>query len=480
MRKGRKTLLELGPRRGPGRIRVYEDRARQIVTVQFSGRRKESFTLTPAGRREAMEYAAGLAEGRRAPAAADVVTVRELWQRYAEANAGDMRPRTFYLYRSRWNLFEKFIVHDTPAGAVTLEHLDRFKADLLKQKYAPNQVKHTLGQVKRVYRWAGKRKAVIGSDVPLYEIKFAKDARAAEPAEYRLEDFERLVPAIGSPQEPREWRSWALLMLIGHQGIRINAALHLRVSDVRGGRLWWDAAWDKLGRTWSQPIRDGALSAILTALWWRERDGYTGPWLFYPRPGGTLGGRADREGRHWEDGHRPYHATSFYLQLAAAEKLAGVPHLDLRGAHGLRKMVAGEVLRATGNPKAAMDFIGDYDLSLVTTYLKVREDQKAGVADLLDTRNMHPERTQRPDAETAPVEVGAAIEVSECRRSDSNRHGLLLVEGAESPIEHKAPAQIAEKAASDGENGAEPSPKPAPDVHPKSCTTPTFHIPGGV
>lgn len=470
MRKPRKTLLELGPKRGAKRVRVYEDRARGMVTVQYAGRRKESFALTPAGRREAIQWAEGYHEQKGVPVPAAAATVRETWQRYVEANLNDLRPRTYQLYRTRWNLWEKFIGHDTPAGSVTMEHLDRFKAEMLKQKYAANQVRHTLGQVKRVYRWAAVRKVVTGSDVPLYEIKFGKDLKAAEPAEYRLEDFERLVPAIGRPDESREWRSWALLMLIGHQGIRINAALHLRVQDVRDGRLWWDHQWDKLHRTWSQPIRDGALAAILTALWWREKDGYDGPWLFYPRPKG-LDGRRARAGRAWEEGHRPYHATSFYLALGAAEKAAGVPHLDLRGAHGLRKMVAGEVLRATGNPKAAMDFIGDYDLSLVTTYLKVREDQKAGVAELLDTRNEHPNRTHGPDSKTAPPESGAVAEDTTCRRSDSNRHGLLLVEGATGQVAPAAPREAGESVASEPEKADDSRPKAAPEVHPVSRAT---------
>ena len=73
-----------------------------------------------------------------------------------------------------------------------------------------------------------------------------------------------------------------MLLLIGHQGVRQRAALHLRWEDVDldARVITWRARYDKVGREWSQPIRDATRSALLTALYWRERDGYTGPWVF--------------------------------------------------------------------------------------------------------------------------------------------------------------------------------------------------------
>ena len=48
-------------------------------------------------------------------------------------------------------------------------------------------------------------------------------------------------------------------------------------------------------------------------------------------------------------------------------------------------MVAGEVLAQMGDPKRAMDFIGDTDLRVMQRYLKRRDDRLTAVAAQLDT-----------------------------------------------------------------------------------------------
>ncbi len=77
------------------------------------------------------------------------------------------------------------------------------------------------------------------------------------------------------------------------------------------------------------------MTALLTALVWRERDYYDGDWVFY----------ASHRRRRERD--EPYRNTSFLKMLGFVEERAGVPHIELRGAHGLRRMVAGEVLQET-------------------------------------------------------------------------------------------------------------------------------------
>jgi hypothetical protein len=414
VKKARTELLLIGPRRaraGEIKVRVVVDKSRDLITVEMPKREKRSYPNTRDGRAEAQSFARAFyaeAVSPKPAAIAVVPTVRELFHRYAEAMFGDLRPKTRVGHRNRWRPWEIFAGHDTAADAITLEHMDRFKAELQKQGYVANQVGKMLGMVKQVFRWGVERRALVASDVVNYRIRMPADAEVIEPPEYRIEDFEKLVPAIGSPRDVRCWRAWAVLMIVGHQGARANAILRLRLTDVVGGRLHWRKASDKRRREWSQPMRWGAYSAVLTCLWWRERDGYTGPWLIYPRPKAAKD-RADRGGRTWPDEHGPYTYAAFYQQLRAAELAAKVPHADYRAAHGFRKMVAGEILRATNNPKLAMDFIGDRDLTLIKDYLKVREDEKDGAATLLDaadeTRNMHPSHTQPTTAEHAEMEV---------------------------------------------------------------------------
>ena len=308
--KARKTLLELGQRASARWGRVSEARARQLVTVLRSHRRKTSWPLSDEGRAEAIAWARAYHEEaqRPAPVPVEPVTNGQLWRRYAEAMFGDLRPKTVTGHKNRWRLWEAFLGHHADAYTVTLEHLDQFKAELLRQEFSPNQVRHVFTLVKSVYRWGQSRRLLVSPEVGGYRLRMARDLRGHAPAEYRLEEWERILLHMGSPQDSRTWRPWALWMLVGHQGIRVNAALHLRVEDVREGRLHWRPEHDKRGRTWSQPIRHGALSAILTALAWRAHDTYGGPWLFYP----------PSKARAWDEAHEPY----FQQALADARRLA--------------------------------------------------------------------------------------------------------------------------------------------------------------
>jgi integrase len=218
-----------------------------------------------------------------------VATTLELWERFAEAEFPHLRPRTQQLYAQRWRRWQVFIGHAFPAAEATLENLDQYRAALAKGDMAPNQIGEHLKQVKLVYAWAERRELVARNRIALYRFKLGKEERRHEPAEYRIEDFERLVAQM-SPQSSRTWRPWALLMVLGHQGVRVRAALHLCWDDVDFAAAWltWRPAFDKLGREWSQPLRLGTYSTLLTAKWWRDRAVLEGtlvpadsPWVFF-------------------------------------------------------------------------------------------------------------------------------------------------------------------------------------------------------
>lgn len=72
--------------------------------------------------------------------------------------------------------------------------------------------------------------------------------------------------------------------------------------------------------------------------------------------------------------------------MQRAERAAEVPHLELRAAHGLRRMVVNDILEETGGDlEAAAQFIGDKDLKVVRrSYKRVRGDRLASIAERLD------------------------------------------------------------------------------------------------
>ena len=80
-----------------------------------------------------------------------------------------------------------------------------------------------------------------------------------------------------------------------------------------------------------------------------------------------------------------YLIQSFLTALVKAEARAGVEHLPYLAAHGLRKMVAGEVNAKTGDPVLAMHYIGDTDMKAMKRYLKRRDDRLRAVADTWTT-----------------------------------------------------------------------------------------------
>src|SRR5829696_3768061 len=109
---------------------------------------------------------------------------------------------------------------------------------------------------KLVYAWGQRRRLLKLNDLALYRFKIAKEDRRELPAEYRLEDFDKILRQF-DPSQWGQWRPWALLTLLGTQGIRTNSARHLQWADVdlEDGTLAWRARWDKLGREWRQPLR---------------------------------------------------------------------------------------------------------------------------------------------------------------------------------------------------------------------------------
>ncbi len=173
----------------------------------------------------------GFSESRTRPALDRVATTLELWERFAEAEFPHLRPRTRQLHAQRWRRWRVFIGHAFPAAEATLENLDHYRAALSKVDMAPNQIGEHLRQVELVYAWAERRELVARNRIALCRFKLAKEERRNEPAEYRVEDFERLVAQL-SPQSSRTWRPRVLLMVLGHQGVRVRAALHLSWDDV--------------------------------------------------------------------------------------------------------------------------------------------------------------------------------------------------------------------------------------------------------
>lgn len=374
----RKTLATFGP--FGQRVRVFRQGDRVIAQWYVGGeKRRESWPATRENEKVAKAWAKGFAERRSGMLPTERVTLRELWDRYWAAESDHLRPRSQLRYRERWSWWERYVGRDQLAEDVTLETAARFRAEAEKAGKAVNQVRLIIGVARIVYNWGQRAKVIRENPLAAYRFKVGKDrVSKAEPAEYRREEFDRLVAQF-RPQRGTEWRAAVILAVIGSQGVRENAALHLTwdAVDLVRGIVTWPGKYDKNGRTWAQPIRREAYAALLTARWWRDRMGFTGDWVVP----GTRGGK------------KPYTAQALWAHLRRAEEAAGVPHLTLRALHGLRRMVVNDILQETGGDlEAAAQFIGDHDLAIVRgSYRRERPDQLAALAVKLDDRLQPPE-----------------------------------------------------------------------------------------
>ena len=356
------------------RVRLYAEQGRVFIMwrpARGALRQYQSYPDTPEGRAEARAFAEGKADALATPQAGDApraATVGELWERYVAATWTDEAPAaaTKTNYRNHWRQWQAFTTPGFFADQTTLEMVDRFRAEQARAGIAVNQIRQCLRVVKLVYGWGRSRKVLRVNELPAYRFTLAKGERPLEPPEFRSEEWERVLREMGG-RTALTWRAWVVTLLAGSQGARARAVLHLRVEDVdlAAARIRWAQAFDKNRRERWQPLTWDGLSAVLTALAWRASSGYAGPWLIPGR------------------GSEPYRYQSWWYHFDEACRRAGVARTKYQGAHAFRKMAAGNVLALTGDPKLALDWIGDTDPRRMREYLKVRDERLRDVADRL-------------------------------------------------------------------------------------------------
>lgn len=441
-----KLLGRYGPSRGG--VRVLEDFGRDRIRVQWSEqgqRRFKHWPRTAAGRAEAKAFAQGLADGWLTPRPPVTVTVRELWTRYTTAAFGDLRAKTQWNYSTRWRPWEIFIGAQTDATLVTPENVMQF-GRAFGETHASNQVSEHVKVIRLVYA-RGKELGILAVN-PLADLRWRtpRDQRPNEPAEYSSAEYERILAQL-NPQDRGQWRAATVLLLQGHQGPRINAVLELRWADVQADRIVWPHGADKMGRTWEQPLRDGARAALLTAWYWRERDGYTGPLVFY-------------SSRRRSRGDKPIAYQGVWQALRNAEDRAKIPHRKWRATHGLRKMVAGNVRKATGDALLALQAIGDRDARQLTRYVQPRAEDLREAMTSLDT----------PESRTQPAPGGKARELNRvaARATGRNRTDDRDVTNARRSRQPRAAQGVKHPAISRSTPTKSPKrhPKVAPKRHP--------------
>lgn len=388
-RLSRKSIATFGQKRRGDYVRVLLDTKRERYEVVFTdasgAKAKRVFPSDRGGKSAAIEWAETFCAERKRLAETPTqrpipkTTVRQLWLAYTQAPAyTNLRPKSRLNYTERFRKWQQFIGADALCETTTLHDVDQFIQRAQTAGMVINQIRQVLNVARTIYNWGQTRKLVAVNELALHRWKRPKDAVVLEPEEYTDEEFAKLLRGL-SPQSPREWRVWVVLMLAGHQAQRANAILHLKWADIdiEEGVINWPPEFQKNGEPLQQPLTWEAVAAIETARWWVRL------------PEGKAFRKMNRHQRlvaesisrtAWVipghgDGTVPYTYQAMWRALRALEERAGVEHRPYRALHGLRKMVGGNVADRTGDARLAMEYLGDKDMKMAKHYLKVRKER---------------------------------------------------------------------------------------------------------
>lgn len=359
-----KTIAVYGASRA--RIRVYVEGDLVRVRYRNPGRKTKSWPNTPDNRAIAKAWAKGVAETRENPSPAEPLTLRALWERYSEAEFPNLRAKSQKLYKEYFARWETMWGKDFIVANTTLPMVTEFRTALTKQGKAISTIRHSIETVKMVYTWGAMQKLIPVSDIALYKFKIGKDARKAPPPEYTDDEYEKLIAQLDA-NSATESRAWVALTICRQQGVRQTSVLHLKWSDVDfdTATITWRAEWDKMGKEWTQPMRSETARALTIAALPRTKSDYVLP-----------SGSSKNKGSCYTIG-------ALYLALRGAEARAGVKHLAGRGGHGLRRLLAGDVNEATGDPALAMMAIND-DVRQAGRYIQKRDNRVREAFEQLD------------------------------------------------------------------------------------------------
>jgi integrase len=282
------------------------------------------------------------------------LTLRDLWDAYQLAEFPHLRPNNVRLYKDGWQRWEQPWGPSFPADDASPAMLDEFRRRMDRSGLAVNTQRMAIRIVKTVFAFGERRELLQRNRLASWRFKLAKEKRPTPPPEYQGEEFVRILSVL-DPAKPSQWRAFVALTLCGLQGARQHAVLHLRWEDVdfEAGVIHWRAEWDKTGRAWLQPMREGSRKALEAALRYREGS----PWVL-PAPR-----RPDS----------PYTIQTLWWMLREASRRAGVELRKGRAGHGLRRMLAGDVATMTGNAVLALQAIGDTSLQMAERYIQTRD-----------------------------------------------------------------------------------------------------------
>ena len=390
-------------------VRVFdltEDGVRKFV-VQWgskSNRKQQSFVGTPTGRKDALKFAEGFTEEAAKPATAahEPMTTAQAFKAFMLASP-HLRESTRGKYTQMWGYWEQWFQPGTPVDAMTPETPHQFRARMEAAGLASVTMHKIITLVRSVYSYLEATERIHRNRWRQYRFKVAKEKRAQPRAEYREHEFLAIWRQF-DPTKASQWRAYVAVGLLGIYGARQTAVLHIKDPDDvddRAGTLTLRPEWDKQGETHVLPLLPLTRELIGVSRAWRERDGYTGPYLLPPR----TNAKSDNE---------TYTIQSLWWSIKQAQQRAKIPNIKWRAGHGFRRGLVGDLLEAGNDMELALKAIGDRDLSMAKHYAIKRNDRiDRALAARVDRFNegatkVQPSRKTAPKAK-APARTDASV-----------------------------------------------------------------------
>jgi integrase len=402
-----KEIASIGLRGAHARVWVEKLRSgREVVRIQHrEGDRRITTSLpnTAENRRVAKATAEGIVDRlqRRGLKATERLTLHDVADRYVKSKLPEWRQATRINTQGKWKRILAIIPPRTFADLITPETLDELREIMRKSGRAPAQTAAHITQIKAAFTFAMSRKLLVENPIADYKVRLGKDDRPRSVAEYTPAEAAGIMASLDY-RTMRAWRPWVAITLAGVLGMRQNALLYLewRDVDLNARTVRWRPELDKLGRDRVQPLPRAAVFAFRIAKVWRGREEYDGRFVFPA---------VQRERR----GDKPWTYQALVEQLHNAEDRAGVARKPYRGMHGLRRMVAKNVLARTGGDlNAAGEWIGDTDLRVLKdSYLKERPEELRALAGRMDVDVRNPKKAKplQPSDNQSPTAGEATL-----------------------------------------------------------------------
>lgn len=360
----RKRLATTGPRGAMVRLFVSTKDGMQKYVVQWGpkgARQQESFPYSKEGKLEAEAFFKAFGdELARKPEQKTKPTNRQLWTAYITSEGEHLRARSRQLYAGSWRTWEQFAGSEAIAEGTTVQRIAEFRKALEAQGLATASVYSIVCNVRVVFNWAERTELIEKNRWHLYLFKVAKEKRTKPRAEYRSDEFLRIWAAL-DPTRRGQWRAWGLVGLLGIYGNRQNELLNLQWSWLYGDQVRIPPEYVKTGDEGTLTLFPLSRQILDVARGWAEKDGYTGPFVFYP-------GR-----RHNQEPH--YSIQSLTTALHDAEARAGVEQVRWRAGHGFRRGLVGDLVDQTGDVTLALQAIRDRDIRMAERYRVRRNDR---------------------------------------------------------------------------------------------------------